>query len=165
MDCFASLAMTGRARTTHDRPWLVTRPATIGFGTKYPEFWINLRERLARVEEGSGTDICLRARSTDEVDAVHAAALRAGGRPTVALGLRPHDRVRLLRGLCRRSRRQSHRDGDVSAGVIKTVKACARPRARVPWCLQARGMRPRGAAAGCPRPVRPSKYRSTKSGE
>jgi catechol 2,3-dioxygenase-like lactoylglutathione lyase family enzyme len=73
---------------------LVTRPATIGFGKKYPEFWINLRERMARVEEGGGTHICLRARSTDEVDAFHAAALRAGGRSDGAPSLRPHDRVR-----------------------------------------------------------------------
>jgi catechol 2,3-dioxygenase-like lactoylglutathione lyase family enzyme len=83
----ATLATLGLSR-------LVTRPATIGFGKKYPEFWINLRERMARVEEGSGSHICLRARSTDEVDAFHAAALRAGGRSDGAPGLRPHDRVR-----------------------------------------------------------------------
>ena len=40
---------------------LVTRPATIGFGKAYPEFWINLRAGLARTEQGSGTHICLRA--------------------------------------------------------------------------------------------------------
>ena len=73
---------------------LVTRPATVGFGKKYPEFWINLRKAMARLEEGSGSHICLRARSTDEVDAFHAAALRAGGRSDGAPGLRPHDRVR-----------------------------------------------------------------------
>ena len=27
---------------------LVTRPATIGFGKTYPEFWINLRQGMAR---------------------------------------------------------------------------------------------------------------------
>src|SRR6267154_146333 len=70
---------------------LVTRPATVGFGKKYPEFWINLRERMAPIEEGSGTHICLRARSTDEVDAFHAAALRAGGLSDGTPGLRPHD--------------------------------------------------------------------------
>jgi catechol 2,3-dioxygenase-like lactoylglutathione lyase family enzyme len=64
---------------------LVTRPATIGFGKSYPEFWINLRKAMARVEEGSGTHICLRARSTDEVDAFHAAALHAGGRSMAPL--------------------------------------------------------------------------------
>ena len=83
----ATLATLGLSR-------LVTRPATIGFGKKYPEFWINLRKAMARVEEGSGSHICLRARSTDEVDAFHAAALRAGGRSDGAPSLRPHDRVR-----------------------------------------------------------------------
>ena len=73
---------------------LVTRPATIGFGKAYPEFWINLRARMAQVEEGSGVHICLRARSTADVDAFHAAALSAGGRSDGAPGLRPHDRVK-----------------------------------------------------------------------
>jgi catechol 2,3-dioxygenase-like lactoylglutathione lyase family enzyme len=73
---------------------LVTRPATIGFGKRYPEFWINLRAEMAPVEEGSGVHICLRATSSAEVDAFHLAALNAGGRSDGAPGLRPHDRVR-----------------------------------------------------------------------
>jgi catechol 2,3-dioxygenase-like lactoylglutathione lyase family enzyme len=73
---------------------LVTRPATIGFGKNYPEFWINLRAAMAPVAVESGTHICLRAKSTGEVDAFHAAALNAGGRSDGAPGLRPHDRVR-----------------------------------------------------------------------
>jgi catechol 2,3-dioxygenase-like lactoylglutathione lyase family enzyme len=73
---------------------LVTRPATIGFGKNYPEFWINLRADMAAVEPGSGVHICLRAKSAGEVDAFHAAALQAGGRSDGAPGLRPHDRVR-----------------------------------------------------------------------
>jgi catechol 2,3-dioxygenase-like lactoylglutathione lyase family enzyme len=73
---------------------LVSRPATIGFGKKYPEFWINLRAGMAQVAPESGTHICLRARSAADVDAFHAAALDAGGRSDGAPGLRPHDRVR-----------------------------------------------------------------------
>jgi catechol 2,3-dioxygenase-like lactoylglutathione lyase family enzyme len=73
---------------------LVTRPATIGFGKTYPEFWINLRAGMAPVEAGSGSHICLRTKSSDAVDAFHAAALNAGGRSDGAPGLRPHDRVR-----------------------------------------------------------------------
>jgi catechol 2,3-dioxygenase-like lactoylglutathione lyase family enzyme len=73
---------------------LVTRPATIGFGKSHPEFWINLRAGLARVEPGSGVHICLRAKSTEDVDSFHAAAVHAGGRSDGAPGLRPHDRVR-----------------------------------------------------------------------
>ncbi|SDP30181.1 VOC family protein [Afipia sp. GAS231] len=73
---------------------LVTRPATIGFGKNYPEFWINLRVGMMPVSPESGTHICLRARSTGDVDAFHAAALVSGGRSDGAPGLRPHDRVR-----------------------------------------------------------------------
>ena len=72
---------------------LVTRPATIGFGNSYPEFWINLREGM-KASEQNGTHICLRAKTTDEVDAFHAAALSNGGTSDGAPGLRPHDRVK-----------------------------------------------------------------------
>jgi len=73
---------------------LVTRPATIGFGKAYPEFWINLRAKMAPVPHESGTHICLRAKTTAEVDAFHAAALASGGLSDGGPGLRPHDRVR-----------------------------------------------------------------------
>ena len=73
---------------------LVTRPATVGFGKTYPEFWINLRADMAQVEPESGAHICLRAKSAGEVDAFHAAALNAGGSSDGVPGLRPHDRVR-----------------------------------------------------------------------
>ena len=71
---------------------LVTRPATAGFGKRYPEFWINLR--LTGVAPESGCHVCLRAKSEGEVDAFHQAALGAGGSSDGAPGLRPHDRVR-----------------------------------------------------------------------
>jgi len=72
---------------------LVSRPATIGFGKTYPEFWINMRPGMAKVAPESGVHVCLRAKSTEEVDAFHAAALSAGGLSDGAPGLRPHDRV------------------------------------------------------------------------
>jgi catechol 2,3-dioxygenase-like lactoylglutathione lyase family enzyme len=83
----ATLATLGLAR-------LVTRPATVGFGKSYPEFWINLRAGMPRVPPGSGAHICLRAKTTTDVDAFHAAALAAGGASDGAPGIRPHDRVR-----------------------------------------------------------------------
>lgn len=83
----AALAPLGLTR-------LVTRPATIGFGKNYPEFWINFRVGMAQVPAESGTHICLRAKATAHVDAFHAAALATGGRSDGAPGLRPHDRVR-----------------------------------------------------------------------
>jgi len=73
---------------------IVTRPATVGFGKSYPEFWINLRAEMAPVAPEGGVHICLRAKSPEEVDAFHAAALKAGGSSGGAPGLRPHDRVR-----------------------------------------------------------------------
>ena len=83
----ATLATLGLTR-------LVTRPATIGFGKAYPEFWINLRPGMPSVAPESSVHICLRARSSDAVDAFHAAALSTGGRSDGAPGLRPHDRVK-----------------------------------------------------------------------
>jgi catechol 2,3-dioxygenase-like lactoylglutathione lyase family enzyme len=83
----ATLAPLGLSR-------LVTRPATVGFGKAYPEFWINLRANMAEIAAESGVHICLRAKTTDEVDAFHATALSAGGSSDGAPGLRPHDRVR-----------------------------------------------------------------------
>ena len=83
----AALATLGLTR-------LVTRAATIGFGKSYPEFWINLRKGLARVPHESGTHICLRAKTTAEIDAFYAAALNNGGASDGAPGLRPHDRVK-----------------------------------------------------------------------
>jgi len=72
---------------------LVSRPATIGFGKAYPEFWINLRTTMSDVEQGSGVHVALRARSPADIDAFHAAALVAGGRSDGPPGIRPHDRI------------------------------------------------------------------------
>ena len=83
----ATLAALGLSR-------LVTRAGTVGFGKAYPEFWINLRTGMTQVAGESGTHVCLRARTTAEVDAFHAAALNAGGISDGAPGLRPHDRVK-----------------------------------------------------------------------
>ncbi|MBQ8106857.1 MAG: VOC family protein [Afipia sp.] len=73
---------------------LIVRPATIGFGKGYPEFWINLRPNMTRVSPDSGTHICLRARTINEVETFYAAALGAGGTDDGPPGVRPHDRVR-----------------------------------------------------------------------
>ncbi|MES2600821.1 MAG: VOC family protein [Pseudomonadota bacterium] len=68
---------------------LIERPATIGFGKTYPEFWINLRAGMSPMPPESGTHICLRARSAADIDAFHAAALEAGGHSDGAPGPRP----------------------------------------------------------------------------
>jgi catechol 2,3-dioxygenase-like lactoylglutathione lyase family enzyme len=51
----------------------------LGFGTRYPEIWINYRPSMTRVADDTGCHICLRARSEQVVQACHAAALAEGG--------------------------------------------------------------------------------------
>jgi len=62
--------------------------AAIGFGKKYPEFWINARKGMARVADDSGVHIALRVPEATAVDAFHAAALAAGGTSDGAPGFR-----------------------------------------------------------------------------
>jgi len=62
--------------------------AAIGFGKKYPEFWINKRAAMDRVADDSGVHICLRAPDSAAVDAFHDAALKAGATSDGAPGLR-----------------------------------------------------------------------------
>jgi catechol 2,3-dioxygenase-like lactoylglutathione lyase family enzyme len=62
--------------------------AAIGYGKKYPEFWINRRSGMTAVAQDSGVHICLRAVSTEAVNAFHVAALENGGTTDGAPGLR-----------------------------------------------------------------------------
>jgi catechol 2,3-dioxygenase-like lactoylglutathione lyase family enzyme len=68
---------------------LVARPGTVGFGKKYPEFWLNERRDMTPVDRDCGTHVCLRAQDSGSVDAFYAAALRVGGTSDGAPGLRP----------------------------------------------------------------------------
>ncbi|HEY5963913.1 MAG TPA: VOC family protein [Xanthobacteraceae bacterium] len=67
---------------------LADRPATIGFGKKYPEFWLNERRHMTPVDSDTGTHICLRASRVEAVQAFHAAAIVAGGASEGAPGPR-----------------------------------------------------------------------------
>jgi catechol 2,3-dioxygenase-like lactoylglutathione lyase family enzyme len=58
---------------------LVERPATVGFGKKYPEVWLNQRADMNPAPANPGAHIALRAASEEAVRAFHAAALAAGG--------------------------------------------------------------------------------------
>jgi catechol 2,3-dioxygenase-like lactoylglutathione lyase family enzyme len=73
---------------------VVTRPAAVGFGKAYPEVWINLRSAMQPLSPDGGVHLCLRAKSVEEVDAFHAAAVAGGGVSESPPSLRPHDRVR-----------------------------------------------------------------------
>ena len=61
-------------------------PGTVGYGKRYPEFWINHRPQL--VASDTGVHVCLRAPDSQAVDAFHVAALRAGAVSDGAPGLR-----------------------------------------------------------------------------
>lgn len=65
------------------------RPSTVGFGKRYPEFWLNHRSDMEPIGAESGAHVCLRAPSAAVVDAFFAAALAAGGSTDGAPGLRP----------------------------------------------------------------------------
>ena len=67
---------------------LETRPATVAFGKRYSEFWINHRPDMQAQPDGSGAHVALRAARPEIVDAFHAAALGAGGTSEGAPGLR-----------------------------------------------------------------------------
>lgn len=67
---------------------LVRREATVGFGKRYPEVWLNYRPGLPPVPTATGTHICLRARSEEAVRAFHAAAIAGGGSDDGAPGPR-----------------------------------------------------------------------------
>jgi catechol 2,3-dioxygenase-like lactoylglutathione lyase family enzyme len=59
---------------------LVTREATIGFGKRYPEFWLNSRPHSVPGTDNPGTHICLRAPSREAVETFHALAITLGAR-------------------------------------------------------------------------------------
>jgi catechol 2,3-dioxygenase-like lactoylglutathione lyase family enzyme len=68
---------------------LEERPATVAFGKRYSEFWLNHRPGLLPPPHGGGAHVALRASSREMVDAFHAAALAHGGASDGAPGFRP----------------------------------------------------------------------------
>ncbi len=68
---------------------LVERERTVGFGKRYPEIWLNHRPDMTPADPDTGHHVCLRAASTEAVDAFHAAALANGGGDAGAPGPRP----------------------------------------------------------------------------
>ncbi len=73
---------------------LVSRENTVGFGKRYPEFWLNQRPDMERAAADRGAHVCLRAPGKELVDGFYEAALAAGADDDGAPGLRPHDAVR-----------------------------------------------------------------------
>jgi len=63
--------------------------SAVGFGKKYSEFWINLRQGRIETHPSSGVHICLRAPDTAAVDDFYHTALENGGTEDGKPGLRP----------------------------------------------------------------------------
>ena len=78
-DLAASAAFYERVLAPLGYTRLVERPATVGFGKKYPEFWLNLRANMPPIPADTGMHVCLRAPSEDAVRAFHTLALEHGG--------------------------------------------------------------------------------------
>jgi len=76
------LACLGLAR-------MVEHPGTIGYGKRYPEFWLNLRENVTAVADDGGMHVCLRAPGIDAVSSFYATALDFGGSGDGEPGPRP----------------------------------------------------------------------------
>ncbi len=68
---------------------LANEPATVGFGKKYPEFWLNSRPNKTPGTD-DGCHICLRAANAETVDLFHAKALELGAFSSGEPGRRPH---------------------------------------------------------------------------
>ncbi len=67
---------------------IAERPTTIGYGKRYPEFWLNARPKMSPVDPDTGMHICLRARSEELVSRFHETALSKGGENDGAPGTR-----------------------------------------------------------------------------
>lgn len=63
--------------------------ASLSYGKKQPQFWINQTDWPPTADERSGVHFCFDAPSRSAVDAFHRAALAAGGRDNGKPGLRP----------------------------------------------------------------------------
>ena len=79
-DLAASIVFYVRVLESLGLTLLVTRDHTVGFGKRYPEFWLNHRPQMPGAPDGTGAHVCLRAGSREAVDEFHRSALEMGGR-------------------------------------------------------------------------------------
>jgi catechol 2,3-dioxygenase-like lactoylglutathione lyase family enzyme len=64
-------------------------PEALGYGATAAELWVMAAQRPVPADEASGLHFCLDAKRRKDVDAFHAAAIKAGGRDHGKPGLRP----------------------------------------------------------------------------
>jgi catechol 2,3-dioxygenase-like lactoylglutathione lyase family enzyme len=67
---------------------LVEKPGTVGFGKRYPEFWLNYRPGKEISTQDNGTHICLRASSIEAVNEFYKKAIELGARSSGEPGYR-----------------------------------------------------------------------------
>lgn len=66
---------------------LVEKSGTVGFGKKYPEFWLNHRPNRIQ-DENNGAHVCLRCSSVEVVLAFYEKAIIQGAKSSGRPGLR-----------------------------------------------------------------------------
>jgi catechol 2,3-dioxygenase-like lactoylglutathione lyase family enzyme len=68
---------------------LIEEAGTVGFGKKYPDFWLNYRPNKQKAADDSGFHVCLRASSMEAVNAFYQTAMASGARTSGKPGFRP----------------------------------------------------------------------------
>jgi len=63
-------------------------PAALGYGREVPRFWVSLASKPVPADRDTGLHFCFAAKQRSDVDAFHAAAIRAGGSDNGQPGLR-----------------------------------------------------------------------------
>ncbi len=59
---------------------IANRENMVGFGKKFPEFWLNARPKMTAINDDTGGHICLRASSKEAVITFYERAVEMGGR-------------------------------------------------------------------------------------
>ena len=65
------------------------KDGTVGYGKKYPDFWLNERKNILQNQVSDGFHVCLRAKSADIVDQFHDIAIKNGAISDGGPALRP----------------------------------------------------------------------------
>ena len=83
------LGFNQKGRSTHSYKIKISKPGTVGFGKRYPDFWLNYRPEKNIETMDSGMHVCLRADSKDIVDNFYKKAMTLGIESYGAPGFRP----------------------------------------------------------------------------
>ena len=67
---------------------MIQKPGTVGFGKKYPDFWLNCRPDITVSGSDNGFHVCLRAGSKAQVEDFYNEAMLLGAKCDGEPGLR-----------------------------------------------------------------------------